>query len=187
MALLLQLDIAGNPVKWLTKHHGIRLVASGRALAGLGEQQMEYFGGVNALSGRRSRVIVSSILLTRERVDTRRQARDYTPPLTNRLLFRRDGHMCQYCGTRGTDRSLTRDHIIPTSLGGRNTWTNVATACRPCNAAKADSLPEEWGHELLAVPFAPNLAEALFLANRNVLADQQLFLAARFRPENGLL
>jgi hypothetical protein len=34
--------------------------------------------------------------------------------------------------------------------------------------------------ELLAVPFAPNQYEFLYLSNHNVLADQMDFLSARF-------
>lgn len=181
MPLVLRLDIAANPVDWISVHHGIRLVAGGRVVAGLGEHEMEFFGGRNARTGRRSRVRVSSILMTGKRVDSHRQARSYAPPLTNTLLFRRDGYLCLYCGARGSARSLTRDHIVPTSRGGPDAWTNVATACRVCNLAKANRTPEEWGRELLAVPFAPNLAEALFLANREIVADQQAFLVARFR------
>lgn len=188
MHWVLRLDIAGNPVDWISIHDGIRLVAGGRVIAGLGDHEMEFLGGHNALTGRRSKVTVSSILLTGKRVDTHRQSRDYAAPLTNKLLFRRDGHVCLYCGASGSDRSLTRDHITPMSRGGRDVWTNVATACQSCNAAKSNRTPEEWGHELLAVPFAPNLAEGLFLANRKrIIADQQAFLVARFQPDSGLL
>ena len=188
MKWILRLDIAANPVDWVSAHHGILLVASGRAVAGLGEHQADYFGGINAHSGERSRISVSSILLTRQRVNSYRQARDYTPALSNGLLFRRDRHQCLYCGVTGSDNSLTRDHIVPVSRGGRDKWSNVATACRRCNVSKADRTPEEWGHALLAVPFAPNLSEGLFLANRNrIIADQQAFLVQRFRPGSGLL
>jgi len=188
MKYILRLDIAGNPVDWISAHDGIRLVAAGRALAGLGEHETHYYGGYNAITGKRSRVTVSSILLTRKRVDRFRQARGYTPSLSNPLLFRRDHHQCLYCGAQGSDKTLTRDHIVPVSRGGRDRWTNVATACRRCNNAKANLTPEEWGRELLAVPFAPNLAEGLFLANhRRIIADQQAFLMARFRPGHDLL
>ena len=188
MSLVLRLDIAGNPVDWVSAHHGIRLVASGCALAALGEHSTDYYGGRNALTGERSRVCVSSILLTRQPVNPRRQARDYTPEVSNRLLFQRDQHQCLYCGASGSDATLTRDHIVPASRGGGDVWSNLATACRRCNTAKANRTPEEWGHELLAVPFAPNLAEALFLLNRRrIIADQQAFLVRRFQPGHELL
>ena len=188
MNLVLRLDIAGNPVDWISLHDGIRLVAGGRALAGLGQHEVEFFGGTNARTGLRSRVSVSSILLTGKRVDSHRQAHGYNTPLSNPLLFRRDGHLCLYCGSGGSDRSLTRDHITPLSRGGRDVWSNVATACQACNVGKANRTPEEWGRELLAVPFAPNLAEGLFLANRRrIIADQQAFLMTRFQPGSGLL
>ena len=68
----------------------------------------------------------------------------------------------------------------PVSKGGRDIWTNVVTSCRRCNNRKADRLPEAAGMELLAVPFAPNKYEFLYLSNHNVLADQMEFLSARF-------
>jgi 5-methylcytosine-specific restriction endonuclease McrA len=33
---------------------------------------------------------------------------------------------------------LTRDHIVPKALGGKNISTNMQTLCLPCNASKAD-------------------------------------------------
>src|SRR5690606_12093917 len=53
-------------------------------------------------------------------------------------VFARDEHRCQYCGQRLAANKLTYDHVIPRSAGGRTEWTNIVTACRPCNARKAD-------------------------------------------------
>lgn len=50
-------------------------------------------------------------------------------------------HLCLYCGTQ---RASTRDHIIPLSRGGSDWISNIAPACRKCNAKKHDKLPEEW-------------------------------------------
>ncbi|MGI9301914.1 MAG: HNH endonuclease, partial [Gammaproteobacteria bacterium] len=55
----------------------------------------------------------------------------------------------------------------------------VVTACRPCNQRKDNRKLEELGMRLLAVPYAPNRAEALIMANRRTLADQMAFLRAR--------
>ncbi len=43
--------------------------------------------------------------------------------LTNRYLFRRDSYLCMYCGNKFTPKQLTRDHIIPRSRGGKDSWT----------------------------------------------------------------
>jgi 5-methylcytosine-specific restriction endonuclease McrA len=82
-----------------------------------------------------------------------------------------------------SDLRLTRDHVVPTSRGGADRWTNVVTACERCNHVKDDLLLEECGMELLYVPYAPNRAEALLLENRNVLACQMEYLLS-FVPEH---
>ena len=67
--------------------------------------------------------------------------------LTQRNLFLRDRYTCQYCGRLRKDLDekeyLTRDHIIPVARGGKDSWTNVVTACKKCNNIKADYLLSE--------------------------------------------
>ena len=100
----------------------------------------------------------------------------YTPPLNNQTLFKRDGHLCMYCGNRFNKRELTRDHITPISQGGRDHWKNVISACKRCNHHKGGRTPEQARIELLAIPFVPNYAEYIYLQGRNILADQMDFL-----------
>lgn len=69
-------------------------------------------------------------------VDTRRfTAADWT-----RLCARHD-LCCVYCGER---TSLTQDHIIPISRGGRHAEGNIVPACQPCNSSKGSKLLIEW-------------------------------------------
>ena len=70
-------------------------------------------------------------------------------------VFRRDMYLCQYCGEQVTARSATLDHVIPTSRGGKNCWTNCVTACHPCNSKKRNRTPEEANMQLMETPFAP--------------------------------
>jgi len=105
--------------------------------------------------------------------------RDF-PPLTNRELFRRDAHLCMYCGGNFHESNLTRDHVHPLSRGGREKWSNVVTACRSCNSRKGNRRPEEAKMPLLAIPYIPNWAEYLALSNRKILADQMEFLKSQF-------
>ncbi len=78
--------------------------------------------------------------------------------LTRQNIFRRDRFECQYCGTK---KDLTLDHVLPSSRGGGQTWTNLVTACKRCNARKGDFTPEEAGMPLRRKPFKPS--HAIFL------------------------
>lgn len=40
----------------------------------------------------------------------------------------------------GHERMLTKDHIIPKALGGKNRLSNYQTMCTRCNGRKADKL-----------------------------------------------
>lgn len=51
----------------------------------------------------------------------------------------RDGFICQYCMKRYSVKSLTIDHVLPRSHGGKNTWTNQVAACKPCNHNKKNN------------------------------------------------
>jgi len=178
---VLALDKAGNPSSWISVETAIHLLATDRVIAPLGEESRVFYGGTNRVSGLRSSIEVSSILLTKARLVPRLWSEDYVPPLTNRALFERDGYTCQYCGEPFSARHLTRDHVIPRSRGGKDGWTNVAASCFVCNNKKRNRTPEEWGVKLLAVPYAPCYAEHLLLQGRNVLADQAAFIRTRIR------
>jgi len=91
-----------------------------------------------------------------------------------------------YCGERFPVKELSRAHVTPISQKGRDSRSNVATACRRCNNHKAGRRPEEAGMELLAVPFVPTHAEYIYLQGRRVLADQMEFLRAHF-PRSSLM
>jgi 5-methylcytosine-specific restriction endonuclease McrA len=68
-------------------------------------------------------------------------------------ILRRDNFTCQYCGS--TDKSLTVDHVIPKSRGGKSNWINVVVACKPCNLTKGNQTPLEKGMRLLTKPSQP--------------------------------
>lgn len=67
-------------------------------------------------------------------------------PLTRENVFIRDNYECVYCGS-GDKRTLTLDHVIPQSKGGKDSWTNLVTACKKCNSEKDSLTIEEWGKE----------------------------------------
>jgi 5-methylcytosine-specific restriction endonuclease McrA len=52
--------------------------------------------------------------------------------------------VCHYCNRKTASGSLTMDHIVPISRGGRSTKGNLVTACKSCNNKKKQLLPMEW-------------------------------------------
>ena len=67
------------------------------------------------------------------------------PAFTRFNVFLRDNFSCQYCGNKQKTKELTFDHIIPRSQGGKTNWSNVVSACRPCNFKKGNKLPRNIG------------------------------------------
>jgi len=181
----LRLDITGQPVRWIPWYGAVLLEAREMIAWSAGEQYFTFQGGTNRITGLRSSVTVSSIVAVKGRA---RQLAidDMVPPLSNRELFRRDQHLCMYCGGNFPERLLTRDHVTPLSHGGEDCWSNVVTACRGCNHHKGARFPEEANMPLLAVPYVPNRAEYLVLSNRRILTDQMAFLKKRFRRNSRL-
>jgi len=128
-----------------------------------------FYGGTNRVTGARSELATSSIIAIRGKALSGK-ALHPTPPLSNRELFHRDRHVCAYCAREFSSQRLTRDHILPVSQGGRDSWMNVVTACRHCNQTKSGRTPEQARMELVYAPYVPNKAEYLILCNRNILA-----------------
>ncbi|MCW9058888.1 MAG: HNH endonuclease [Gammaproteobacteria bacterium] len=178
---VLRTDQAGVPLEWIDYQDAVRLYYLDQVAFTCGSLLYEVHGGTNAITGKRSVIGVNSIIATHgnKTLLSKIRAR-YVPPLNNRALFRRDAHLCLYCGNRFPISDLSRDHVTPVSQGGRDQWKNVVTACRRCNNHKAGRTPEQAGMELLAVPFTPNYAEYIYLQGRRVLADQMKFLLAHF-------
>ncbi|MEH7107737.1 HNH endonuclease [Bacillus sp. JJ1764] len=53
-------------------------------------------------------------------------------------VFEGDIHRCTYCGTELSSNSFQVDHIIPRSVGGKDTIDNLVLSCTNCNNYKAD-------------------------------------------------
>lgn len=178
---ILRTDVAGMPLEWVDYRDAVRLYHTGQVAYECGSALMRLHGGVNASTGRRSIVEISSIIATHGTPQISvLSGTDYAPPLNNFALFKRDAYLCMYCGDQFLDVQLSRDHVTPLSHGGKDVWTNVITACRRCNHHKAGRTPEQAGMELLAVPFSPTYAEYIYLKGRKVLADQMEYLLAHF-------
>lgn len=113
--------------------------------------------------------------------------RRYTQPrgrvrFCGRNVGARDNYTCAYCGWsprtqdgRPDREELTMDHVIPRAQArdGKvyvpwlkrwvnvTCWENAVTACRGCNARKADRTPVQAGMVLRIYPRVPTPADAL--------------------------
>ena len=170
LPLILRLDVTGKPVRWIPWQEAACLYAREMVAWTAGAHNFALHGGCSRLT--------NSIVAVRGEFQ-RRHSR-LVPPLNNAELFRRDQHLCLYCGKEHPAATLTRDHVIPLSRGGRDNWSNVVTACRRCNAHKGRRTTDEAGMPLLAIPYVPNIAEYLVLRNHRILADQMEFLKTQF-------
>lgn len=171
---VLALDIGGVPRQWISHDDAITYHAKDMVAWSMGEIVARYRGGIQN-DGTMSYIETPSIIAI--------NGHGFDPykhgmvALTNRTLFGRDRNVCAYCGEHHTTHhQLSRDHIMPKSKGGTNTWMNVVTACRDCNSKKSDKTLKEARMELLYAPYVPNHYENMILQHRTILADQMEYL-----------
>ena len=182
---ILRLNSAGHPTGWINYQAAVKLYYLDQIVYECGVSSMKIMGGYNRLTGLRSSLNINSIIATRNlhKLDYS----SFTPTLNNTTLFMRDDNKCLYCGSDFSHRSLSRDHVIPLSLGGEDVWTNVVTACRRCNNHKGGKTPEDANMMLLAIPFSPSRVEYLILRGRKILVDQMEFLMSHISKNSPLL
>jgi 5-methylcytosine-specific restriction endonuclease McrA len=171
---MLSLDAHGRILDWMHWQDAVCLYVRGAVAWTMGEPCLTVHGGTCRQTGLQSTIVLHPIVAARSHAHPR--ALDPSPALTNTALFARDASMCMYCGKEVGRHSLTRDHVMPLSKGGRDTWENVVSACFHCNSRKGGRTPQQAGMPLLAVPFRPSWVEHLILSNRHILADQMAFL-----------
>ena len=142
---VLRTDVSGMPLEWIDYRDAVRLHFMGQIAYTCGQPHLpapRWHQRPDGPTHRASRSTRSS-----RRTGTAHNPghllSSYVPPLNNETLFRRDAHLCMYCGQRFSSSQLSRDHVTPLSRGGRDRWNNVVTACRRCNNLKAWRTPEQ--------------------------------------------
>src|SRR5689334_18351286 len=144
MQAVLVLNADLGPLHRVSLRHAIRMLCRGVAEVHEAEPDIRYstFGGLPRA------VRLVKYIVTKWR---------YTagPSWSRNGVLRRDGYRCGYCGSQ---QGVTVDHILPTSRGGKNTWTNTVASCDPCNQRKGNSTLVEAGMTLLVKPVAPTWA-----------------------------
>lgn len=171
---VLSLDSSGRILDWISWQDAVCLYVRDAVSWTMGRPCLTVHGGTCRATGQQSVIQLHPIIASRSRA--RLLSTNPAPALTNQALFARDRHLCLYCGLQFSRGDLTRDHVIPLSKGGRDSWENVVSACLACNVRKGSRTPQQAGMPLLAVPFRPSWVEHLILSNRHILADQMDFL-----------
>lgn len=171
-SLILTLNSGGQPHSWMKWQDAVTLKCKGLVAWEFGDEDFMFRGGHSRITGKQSSVEVASIIAIKSKF----YYENRVPTLSNKNLFRRDLNLCAYCGKKFKETHLTKDHIVPVSKGGHNTWTNCVTACVRCNSRKSNFSLEQCGMELLYVPYVPDKAEGLILQNRGIMQDQMKFL-----------
>ena len=82
-----------------------------------------------------------------------------SPAFTRYNVFLRDAWHCQYCGDIHKTQHLTFDHVIPRSRGGKTSWDNIVSACKPCNTRKGSKMPHECDMHPIMQPREPSIYE----------------------------
>ena len=75
-------------------------------------------------------------------------------PLTRKNILQRDNYTCQYCGK--FSKNITIDHIVPKDKNGKDSWSNLVSACSKCNHLKSNRLLNDTSMTLLRKPSRPN-------------------------------
>lgn len=96
-------------------------------------------------------VKIPAVVVLNEHKKTPKKVNYFNAP-TKRNVLIRDGFKCAYCSCKLTMNSVTKDHIVPTSKGGKDTLSNVVAACFACNGKKADMTLAESGMVLQNQP-----------------------------------
>jgi hypothetical protein len=182
---VLKLSAQGLPQSWISLEQAVLHYAAEEVRWEAGGQVAVFHGGHNAISGQQSIITVNSIIGTKGVPNI--NPFDLRPGLTNTKLFARDRNICAYCGDHFHEAELTREHIVPFGQNGQDHWMNVVTACRACNARKANRTPEQARMPLLYAPYVPSLWEDFILRNRRILADQMEFLMAHLPRHSRLV
>jgi 5-methylcytosine-specific restriction endonuclease McrA len=178
---VLVLDESGIPLRWVSQQTAITYAAKSLIAYQIGDDDILFRGGHSRMTGEQSTLRTASIIAVRGKVTG---GRNKVPSLNNRELFRRDRYTCGYCAGTFADLDLTREHIVPTSKGGEDSWLNCITACNPCNNKKGSKTLAQMGWFLKFHPYIPSRAESLILDSNSITASQAQYLLAFISPSS---
>lgn len=91
-------------------------------------------------------------------------------PYSKKNVMVRDGFKCAYCGKEG--KRLTIDHIIPKVKGGKSTFENTVTSCKPCNNKKGHKTCREVNMFPRVKAYQPTISQFLTLKMQRLGIDK---------------
>ena len=93
-------------------------------------------------------------------------------PFSKKNVMIRDGFKCTYCGLENA--IFTIDHVVPKSKGGKSTFENCVTSCKPCNNMKGDLSCSEAKMYPKAKLIQPTISEFLMMKVKSLGIDKIL-------------
>lgn len=151
-----------SPLNFISEIRALKLVFAGRAeIVHLGEKPSVWEDVMTTVT---SSYPVPATLRLVNRVSRKFTSIRYR----KKVLFNRDEWNCQYCGKKLENGTITVDHVMPSSRGGKTTWKNCVASCRPCNNAKGQRTPLEANMILKRNPAIPNLTHFWELSKKSL-------------------
>lgn len=184
---VLQLDVTMRPIDLIGVEDAVAKIVTGEAQAIASDESVLYRGPDPRLFDPYStaeRIVIPKPLIIQLPEFVR--LKDYaTKHVVRRVLYARDGYVCQYCEAKLDRRTATCDHVKPLSRGGTHTWDNVTTACKPCNHRKADKMPYEVHMFPKTTPKAPMYVQTQWAGKLEAI--QKEYVAEYYKVEVELL
>lgn len=181
--LLLNADF--NPFSIVSWKRAFILAIYNEEMPGEGAKPIEYYDEIVHSAGGKAFPVPAVSVLSKY-VNKKKKV-----PFSRRNIFIRDNLTCQYCGKKFSPDELTYDHVIPRSewkkkgyKGTPTNWTNIVTACEPCNSYKGDSLLEKSGMTLIRKPMVPSSeknVKGLTPWDKNIPEQWKVYLRAFFK------
>lgn len=139
----LQLDVEGRPSQVLSWEDAVCLYYKGKAII------LEEYDEI--ICSPSTAMYVPAVIQLRTTSRNNKKAIRFS----RANVYTRDKYTCLYCGVKFPAKQLTYDHVVPRRAGGKTTFENIATSCKPCNERKGGRTPAQAGMRLLHVPAKP--------------------------------
>jgi 5-methylcytosine-specific restriction endonuclease McrA len=142
MRKVLLLNASEEVIKIIDWTRGVQLYVSGRAIKPYNYEDSYQILTTSGIFHLPSALVLNQYV---------RIPRNKLRPSKKNLIIR-DEKICQYCTVKLNDETLTIDHILPKSRGGKNVWENMVCCCLGCNRKKGNKTSIEAKMPLIKPP-----------------------------------